>query len=162
MKRFQREQINTPEGLLVRIKNKICIELGIDPGRLKVLIDKFVVRAFNGVENSKAHYDKVNHYNDFTKNTMTIKVFFKFLRTIRIKKMKITVEVTTERDVVATVSEEVYFTSMEPEAPPKSELDPGPGLLRPEGQVIDRAVYSDLYNAVAGDQQKPKEPEHEG
>lgn len=98
---------NTPEGVLVRIKEKVRLKLGIDISVLKILIDQFVSNTFQGVTSSKTHFAKVNIYNELSKDKMTIKVFFKFLRIIKIKKVKFTVEVTTARDRVISVEEEI-------------------------------------------------------
>jgi len=98
---------NTPEGILVRLKDKICLEAGIDVHRLKILIDKFVLNAFQGVVSSKTHFAKVNHYNELSKNKMTIKVFFKFLKIINVKRVKISITLTTLRDKEYTVTEDI-------------------------------------------------------
>lgn len=99
----------TPEGVLVYLKDKICLGLGIEPYNLKMLIDRFVVNTFQGVTSSKAHFAKVNIYNELSKNKMTIKVFFKFLRIIAIKNVRISVTVTTSRDREITVFEDVQL-----------------------------------------------------
>lgn len=103
----KKEISNTPEGVLVRLKDKLCLELGIDVYKLKVLIDKFILNIFQGVTNSKTHYAKTNHYNELSNNKMTIKVFFKFLKIINIKNVRITITVTTARDREVTVSEDI-------------------------------------------------------
>jgi len=54
---------NTPEGILIRLKNKICIAMDIDVYKLKILIDKFVNTSFSNIVNSKTHFAKVNIYN---------------------------------------------------------------------------------------------------
>jgi hypothetical protein len=55
---------------------------------------------------------KVNINNELTKNRMTIKVFFKFLRILNIKKVKFSITVVTERDFEVTVDEEIsLFTT---------------------------------------------------
>lgn len=108
-----KEISNTPEGVLVRLKNKICLTAGIDIYKLKLLIDKFVVSKYKGVESTKSHYDKINTYNQLSKNTMTIKVFFKFLKIINIKSVRISVTITTSRDKEMTVHEDInLFSSM--------------------------------------------------
>ncbi len=101
------ETINTPDGVLARLKHKICIALNIDNTRLRMLIDRFVLKVFNGVENTRTHYDKINIYNELSKNRMTIKVFFKFLRILDLPKVRITVTVTTRRGNEITVFEEI-------------------------------------------------------
>ena len=107
-----KEISNTPEGVLVRLKDKICLALGLDVFKIKILIDKFVVTTFQGVANSKTHFAKVNIFNEITKNKMTIKVFFKFLRIINIKSVRISVTVKTLRDKEYTVHEDInIFTT---------------------------------------------------
>lgn len=104
---MQKEIAKTPEGVLVRLKEKIRIAAGIDVYSLKILIDKFVINTFQGVANSKTHFAKVNIYNELSKNKMTVKVFFKFLRIISIKSVRVTVTVRTSRDKEFSVFEDV-------------------------------------------------------
>ena len=105
---------NTPEGVLTRLKNKICIALNIDIYKLKLLIDKFVNNSFMVSPHSKTHFAKVNIYNELTKSKMTIKVFFKFLRILNIKKLRITLTVTTIKDTELTVFEDInLFTTVD-------------------------------------------------
>lgn len=109
-----KEISNTPEGVLVRLKDKLCLILGLDIFKLKMLIDKFVMTTFQDVNNSKTHFAKVNIFNEITKNKMTIKVFFKFLRIINIKSVRISVTVKTIKDKEFTVHEDVnIFTTTE-------------------------------------------------
>ena len=89
------------------------IKLGIDHHRLKILIDRFVMKVFNGVQNTATHYDKINTYNEIIKNRMTIKVLFKYFRIIDVKKVTISVTVVTRRDVTVTVEEEVNFFAVD-------------------------------------------------
>lgn len=108
---MSQEISNTPEGVLVRLKDKICIATGIDVYKLKLLIDKFVTKTFQGVANSKTHFAKVNIYNELSKNKMTIKVFFKFLRIINIKSVRLSVTIKTIRDNEITVVEDINIFS---------------------------------------------------
>lgn len=110
-KQKEREPINTPDGILVRLKNKLCLALGIDTHKLKILIDRFVLKAFNGITNSKVHFDKINTYNEINKEKMTIKVFFKFLKILEITKVRISITVTTKRNVSVTVHEDINIFS---------------------------------------------------
>ena len=107
----QPKKANTPEGVLVRLKDKLCVAAGIDIYSLKSLIDKFVIKKYQGTENTKSHYDKINTYNQLSKNTMTIKVFFKFLKIITIKKISISVTITTSRGNEISVTEDVDLFS---------------------------------------------------
>lgn len=115
------ETINTPDGVLARLKHKICIALNIDNTRLRMLIDRFVLKVFNGVENTRTHYDKINIYNELSKNRMTIKVFFKFLRILDLPKVRITVTVTTRRGDEITVFEEINNFANDYSASEKSD-----------------------------------------
>ena len=99
----KQEPSNTPDGVLARLCDKLNIKLGIDHHRLKILIDRFVMKVFNGVQNTATHYDKINTYNEIIKNRMTIKVLFKYFRIIDVKKVTISVTVVTRRDVTVTV-----------------------------------------------------------
>ena len=104
---------NTPDGVLARICEKLNIKLAIDESRLKILIDRFVMKVFNGIQNTATHYDKINTYNEILKNRMTIKVLFKYFRIIDAKKVTIRVTVVTRRDVEVSVEEEVNFFSID-------------------------------------------------
>ena len=109
----KQEPSNTPDGVLARLCDKLNIKLGIDHHRLKILIDRFVMKVFNGVQNTATHYDKINTYNEIVKNRMTIKVLFKYFRIIDVKKVTISVTVVTRRDVTVTVEEEVNFFAVD-------------------------------------------------
>lgn len=102
---------NIPEGVLVRLKNKICVLLDIDAHMLKLLIDRFVTIAFNGSVTTKLHFAKVNNYNDLTKPKMTIKVFFKFLKIVSMKykitSVRITIDLNTAKGETFTVHEDI-------------------------------------------------------
>lgn len=124
MKKFKgKEPVNTPDGILVRLKNKLCLALGVDTYKLKVLIDRFVLKAFNGVTNSKVHFDKINTYNEINKEKMTIKVFFKFLKILEIVKVRISVEVTTKRGVTVSVYEDISIFSADQVSEIKEDKD---------------------------------------
>lgn len=96
---------NTPENVLVRIKHNLSIQLGLSPAKLKLMVDKFV-RENMQTSGSKTHYTRVNTYNEFTTDRMTIKVFFKFLRIIDIQSVEFSVKVRTKtgKEVTATES----------------------------------------------------------
>lgn len=95
-----------PESVLVRVKMKLCVALGINTTTLKALIDRYVMLHY-GHASTKMHFARVNMYNELASAKMTIKVFFKFLMISRIKKVEFTVKVTTVTDRVVTVVEEV-------------------------------------------------------
>lgn len=96
----------TPESVLVRIKNKLDLALGISPTTMKQLIDRYVLTSF-GKTSSKTHFAKVNTYNELSSFKMTIKVFFKYLTIVRFKKVKIIIIGTTVTDKEVTVTEEL-------------------------------------------------------
>lgn len=100
---------NNPENLLVRIKNKLNIAMGIDATRLKLYIDRYVIRTFDGKVNSTATYDKVNAYNELTSDKMTVKVFFKYLAMLDLASIRFTVTIKTIRGAEYTVHEDVNF-----------------------------------------------------
>ena len=94
---------NTPEGSLVWLARKLQLAMGIDPYALKWLVDQFVTKAFHTSPNSRTHFAKVNIYNELTKPKMTIKVFFKFLRIVKIKKFTFVVRATLHNDKIVEV-----------------------------------------------------------
>ena len=103
---------NTPEGVLMRLKEKICLALNIDPFKLRLLVDRFVTSTFANSPGTRINFAKVNINNELTKNKMTIKVFFKFLRILNVKKVRFSVTITTSRDKEVTVYEDInLFTS---------------------------------------------------
>lgn len=107
------EEPNTPDSVLVRLKNKICIAMGIDVHRLKIIIDRHVMRVFNGVSNSKTHFDRINTYNELTRSRMTIKVFFKFLKMLDLKSVRISITLKTRRGQEYTVHEDINFMAVD-------------------------------------------------
>lgn len=103
---------NTPEGVLMRLKEKICLVLEIDPFKLRLLVDRFVTNTFANSPGPRINFAKVNINNELTKNKMTIKVFFKFLRILNVKKIRFSITITTPRDKEITVFEDInLFTS---------------------------------------------------
>lgn len=109
------EPAKTPEGVLVRLKNKIGIAMQINAQTLRLLIDSYYTIMY-GRGYAKSHNDKVNAYGDFTRDKMTIKVFFKYLRIIKVKKITITITLTTVRDKEVTVTEDVFINVNQAEA----------------------------------------------
>lgn len=108
-----RQQIpNTPEGVLMRLKEKICLALEIDSFKLRLLVDRFVTNTFASLPGPRTNFAKVNINNELTKNKMTIKVFFKFLRILNVKKVRFSVSITTPQNKEITVFEDInLFTS---------------------------------------------------
>jgi hypothetical protein len=108
------EPLNTPEGVLVRVKNKLSLALGINTQTLRLLIDRYVSIKY-GKAYSKSHFDKVNTFGELTTDKMTIKVFFKYLRIIQIKKITIAITVTTARDKQVTIKEDIMMSVAQPQ-----------------------------------------------
>lgn len=107
---------NTPEGVLMRLKVKICLALEISPETLRLLVDRFVTMTFLSTPGPRTNFAKVNINNELTKSKMTIKVFFKFLRILNIKKVRFSVTIITPRDKEITVFDEVnLFTTDYPD-----------------------------------------------
>lgn len=98
--------VSSAEGVLVRLKNYIAKGFFINAPTMKTLIDEYVSKK-HGRGNTKAHFDKVNTYDELTTDKMTIKVFFKFLRVIKIQKVTFTITVTNIRGKEVTVSDTI-------------------------------------------------------
>lgn len=113
-----KKSVSSAEGVLVRLKNYISQGYYINPPSMKTLVDEFVSKKY-GRGNTKTHFDKVNTYNELTTDKMTIKVFFKFLRIIKIQKVTFTVTVTNIRGKEVTVSDTINI----PLHPAKGETD---------------------------------------
>jgi len=103
------KEYNSPDSFLVSLKNKISVALGIDPHRLNLLIGQFVDQTLPELDSVRKRYIRTNIFSEFTKDKMTIKVFFKFLRIINIKKINFKVTVTTSKDKEFTVEQDVSF-----------------------------------------------------
>ena len=108
MKLDEKQAISTPEGILVRLKNKICAVMGVDLYQLKCLIDQFINETEEGA-NGKSNMLRANTCSELNKPKMTFKVFFKFLRILRLKKITIKLVFVTETDQTLEVNEEITF-----------------------------------------------------
>lgn len=108
-------QQNSPEGVLVRLKTKICQALEITPTMLKLLVDHFVTVNFD-TRKVGSHYTRVNTYNELNSPRMTVKVFFKFLHIIQIRKIEFNITVVTAKGNIGLVHEEINFISDLPNA----------------------------------------------
>ena len=105
-------KVSTPGGVLTALKNKLCLELAINTNKLKILINSYTLKAFNGQQTVKMQFDKMNTFNELTKEDMSIKVFFKFLKLLDPKTVKITIEIETKNDQHVSVTETIrYFNS---------------------------------------------------
>lgn len=103
---------DTPEGVLMRLKEKLCKALKISGGDLRMYVDRFVNNIFANSPGPRTNFAKVNINNELTKNRMTVKVFFKFLRILNVKRVTFSVTVVTTRDVEVTVEESInLFTT---------------------------------------------------
>ena len=103
---IENKGVSSAESVLVRLKNYIAKGFFINAPTLKTLVDEFVSKKY-GRGNTKSHFDKVNTYNELTTDKMTIKVFFKFLRIIKIQKVTFTITVTNIRGKEVTVSDTI-------------------------------------------------------
>lgn len=97
---------NTPEGLMVNLKDKLILVMGLDVFKVKALIDRFVTTKMHVLGGSRSHFAKTNIYNEIFKSRMTVKVFFKFLRIINAKSVTFTVTVVSHDNKIYTVSHE--------------------------------------------------------
>jgi hypothetical protein len=105
---------NSPDSFLVDIKEAISASMGLDGHTLAKCVDRFVSKLLPDLDSVKKRYICTNILGELSKDKMTIKVFFKFLRIINIKKIKFNIEVTTAKDNIHVVQKEVNFTNMEP------------------------------------------------
>lgn len=124
------EGTNTPEGVLVRIKDKLCLAIGLDISRIKLLVDRYVIKNVS-IDGSKSHFTKVNMFNDLTRDRMTIKVFFKFLNVILVRRVIIKVDVTTTDGSECSVLEDLSLSQLEEAANDKTK-----GTNTPEGVLV--------------------------
>lgn len=99
---------NSPESFLSKLKYKLCIALEITESTMKLLVDKFVLDNF-GNRSVGSHYMRVNTYNELSSGRMTVKVFFKFLHIIQIRRIEFNLKVTTRSGKIAEITEEVNF-----------------------------------------------------
>lgn len=111
MKKKQ-ETVNTPEGVFSRLSSKLINNMKISSSGLKLFVDNYVTKTWmrqHGVVTSKTHFDKVNLYTSFLKEQMTVKVFFKLLRVLPIKRVTLTVTVVSINDKEYSASDTTSF-----------------------------------------------------
>lgn len=108
--------ILSPETVLVNIKERLNKLLGLTPTRLKMLVEKFVRETMH-LTGSKVHFTRVNTYNEFATNKMTIKVFFKYLHIIGAESVEFKVKVRVRGGLEAEASQIVNLTRGEPSQP---------------------------------------------
>lgn len=106
---MQEKRYNSPDSFLVVIKNQLCRAMGIDNSILVSSIDRFVNQTLPDLDSVKKRYIRTNIFSEFAKDKMTVKVFFKFLRIINIKKIKFNVTVINSKDSVFEVEHSVDF-----------------------------------------------------
>lgn len=107
----------SPESVLVSLRDKVMLSLGMTHTTLKMAVDKFV-RENMQTTGSKTHYIRGNTYNEFTTDKMTIKVFYKFLRIIGIESVEFSVRVRTKTGRQAQVSSGEISLSRQLATPP--------------------------------------------
>lgn len=114
-KKTNRDVNVDPAGnVLVRLKDAILIELGIDTARLITLVDTFVIQQNGGVENSRTHTARTNTINELNRPEMTIKVFFnKFLPILRANGIEINMTIKTAMGDVVEVTEDITLRDEE-------------------------------------------------
>ena len=98
-----------PEGVFVRLKNKILLALNIDPLRLKILVDRYVLRTHKEESESKRNSVKSSILSELNAPKMTIKVFFMFLRIIETSEIEFIVKIKTRKGTEATINEKLEF-----------------------------------------------------
>jgi len=103
---------NVPDAVLVRIKHKILKGLGIDSTALKLIIDDYVNKHITTTSTDRQRA-KVNLYNEFTNNKLTIKGFFKFLRILNVQEVEFKVTIKTKGKIGTTVKERILMFSEE-------------------------------------------------
>lgn len=103
-----RKKYTSSDNILVRMKNKICRLLGIDVVQMKCFIEDYVHESSEG-PSSKSNMTKANTYSELTRDTMTFKVFVKFLRIIRAKEVTLTVRITDEDGRTVEAEETISF-----------------------------------------------------
>mgnify|MGYP007060467718 CR=1 FL=1 len=107
------KNLATAESFFVRIKNKICLTLGIDTYQLSNLIDRYLLIHYPEYDSVTRRAKRTNILSEFTAKKMTVKVFFRFLRILNLKKVRFSITLTTSRDREYTVTEDLYFLNDE-------------------------------------------------
>ena len=84
------------ETFLVHVAWDIVNALGTNLHNVKLCVDSYVGKLY-GRTSAKTHFAKVNLLNELTSNKMTVKVFFKFLLVLGLKRIKFNITVTDAR-----------------------------------------------------------------
>jgi len=106
------ENLNVPDAVLVRIKHKILQGLGIDSTALKLIIDNYVNKHITTTSTDRQRA-KVNLYNEFTNNKLTIKGFFKLLKVLNVEEVEFKVTIKTKRKIAVSVKERILMFAEE-------------------------------------------------
>lgn len=106
--------LNTPGGMLIRLKNKILATLRIDPTRLNLLLEKYAIKLNGGRKDYKSQSTRTNLAAALNKDYISINKFFGFLMALEPKSVKISVTVTLKNGEEYTVDETAIFRTEEP------------------------------------------------
>ena len=80
-------------GVLARLWRTIMLDLNISPNRFETLLSEFIMNARRQSDNRIAKlFTRGNIRREFERPTMTFKVFMKGLKLIKVKKVRIAVE----------------------------------------------------------------------
>ena len=123
----ERNKINTPDGVLVRIAHHLRSMLRVGPSQLKLLIDRYVSQR-SPYETLKSHHQKSNYQDRFTKDKMTIKAFFLLMEVMQVTRVTLTVKVMTVHGYEAEVTEELNLAvhaEQDPKAANAAGVDEG-------------------------------------
>lgn len=106
--------LNTPGGMLIRLKNKILATLRIDPTRLNLLLEKYSIKLNGGRKDHKSQATKTNLSAAINRDYISINKFFGFLMILEPKNVKISVTITLKNGEEYTVDETAIFRTEEP------------------------------------------------
>lgn len=106
--------LNTPGGMLIRLKNKILATLRIDPTRLNLLLEKYSIKLNGGRKDHNSQSTKTNLSAAINRDYISINKFFGFLMILEPKNVKISVTITLKNGEEYTVDETAIFRTEEP------------------------------------------------
>ncbi len=92
-KNYKKYVPKNQETFLVHLAWDIVTALGTNINNVRQCVDWYVGNLY-GRTSSKTHFARVNLLNELTSTKMTVKVFFKFLLVLKLKriKLKVTIE----------------------------------------------------------------------
>lgn len=102
----------TPGGFLAYIMRKLTLLLNVDHANLKILIERYI-QVHESTTALKKNHSRINIFNEITKSEASIKVFFKTLAILRIKKVKFILVATTHLNEDIVVTEEFDLSKSE-------------------------------------------------